>query len=104
MRWSQLKKKLQDRFARSVGTSVDLNQTRYRHSHDQEGEFWISFRGTRIFSSGSLSYLSSLETLAAKNRSDGATLSQAYEQAWPIMLVFPELICASLAACFYWSR
>lgn len=80
-----LKKKLQDRFAKSVAASIDLNQTRYRHSHDQEGEFWISFRGIEIFSAGSLSYLSSLGALAAKNRADGATPAQAYELAWPVM-------------------
>jgi hypothetical protein len=85
MRWSQLKKQLHDRFARSVAASIDLNQTRYRHSHDQEGEFWISFRGSRIFSAGSLSYLSSLGALAAKNRADGSTPAQAYELAWPVM-------------------
>lgn len=85
MRWSQLKKQLQDRFARSVAASIDLNQTRYRHSHDQEGEFWISLHGSRIFSVGSLSYLSSLGALTAKNRADGATPAQAFELAWPVM-------------------
>jgi hypothetical protein len=85
MRWSQLKKQLQDRFAKNVAASIDLNQTRYRHSHDQEGEFWISLHGSRIFSAGSLSYLSSLGHLTAKNRADGSTSAQAYELAWPIM-------------------
>lgn len=85
MRWSQLKKQLQGRIARSVVASVDLNQTRYRHSHDEEGEFWISFHGSRIFSTGSLSYLSSLAALTAKNRADGSTPAQAYELAWPVM-------------------
>jgi hypothetical protein len=85
MRWSQLKKQLQDRFATSVAASIDLNQTRYRHSHDHEGEFWINLHGSRIFSAGSLSYLSSLGALTAKNRADGSTPAQAYELAWPVM-------------------
>jgi hypothetical protein len=85
MRWTQLRKQLQDRFATSVTASVDLNQTRYRHSHDQEGEFWISVRGSRIFSAGSLSYLCSLGALAANSQQDGASPAQAYEQAWPVM-------------------
>jgi hypothetical protein len=85
MRWSQLKKQLHDRIAKSVVASIDLNQTRYRHSHDEEGEFWISFQGSRIFSTGSLSYLSSLAALTAKNRTDGSTPAQAYELAWPVM-------------------
>ncbi|MCM2565199.1 hypothetical protein O3301_01085 [Janthinobacterium sp. SUN211] len=85
MRWSQLKKQLHDRIAKSVVASIDLNQTRYRYSHDEEGEFWISFHGSRIFSTGSLSYLSSLAALTAKNRADGSTPAQAYELAWPVM-------------------
>jgi len=85
MRWSQLKKQLQARFASSVAASIDLNQTRYRHSHDQEGEFWISYHGSRIFNAGSLSYLSSLGALTAENRADGSSPAQACELAWPIM-------------------
>lgn len=85
MRWSQLKKQLQDRFAKSIAATIDLNQTRYRHSHDQEGEFWISFRGSRMFSAGSLTYLSSLGAETSKNRAAGATSAQAYELAWPVM-------------------
>lgn len=85
MQWSQLKKQLQTRFAPSVAGRIDLNQTRYRNSHDQEGEFWITLDKTRIFSSGSLSYLSSLGALTAKHRDEGATPAEAFERAWPIM-------------------
>jgi hypothetical protein len=82
MQWSQLKKQLQTRMAESVSGSIDLHQTRYRHSHDQEGEFWITLGKSRIFSSGSLSYLSSLGELAAKHRDEGASPAQAFERAW----------------------
>jgi hypothetical protein len=85
MQWSQLKKQLKDRFAGSVAASIDLNQTRYRHSHDQEGEFWISFSGSRIFSAGSMTYLSALADLAAKHKAEGATPAEAYEKAWTVM-------------------
>lgn len=85
MRWSQLKKQLQNRFAKSIEASIDLHQTRYRHSHDEEGEFWITLHGSRIFSSGSLSYLGLLGDLTATNRADGSTPAQAYELAWPVM-------------------
>lgn len=85
MQWSQLKKQIQARFAISVAANIDLNQTRYRHSHDQEGEFWISVCGSRIFSAGSLSYLRSLGKLTAKNRANGYSPGQAYTIAWPVM-------------------
>lgn len=85
MQWSQLKKHLQTRMAESVSGSIELHQTRYRHSHDQEGEFWITSNKDRIFSSGSLSYLSSLGKLTAEHRTAGASPAQAYERAWPLM-------------------
>lgn len=82
MQWSQLKKQLQTRMAESVSGSIDLYQTRYRHSHDQEGEFWIMLGKSRIFSSGSLSYLDLLGKLAAKHRDEGASPAQAVTRAW----------------------
>lgn len=65
--------------------SLDFNQTRYRHSHDQEGEFWITFQKDRVFSAGSLTYLVELgkRTTAAHER--GATWAQAYDEAFPVM-------------------
>lgn len=82
MQWSQLKKQLQTRMAESVSGGIDMHQTRYRHSHDQEGEFWITLGKSRIFSSGSLSYLSSLGKLAAKHRDEGASPAHAFDRAW----------------------
>ena len=82
MQWSQLKKQLQTRMAESISGGIDMHQTRYRHSHDQEGEFWITLGKSRIFSSGSLSYLSSLGKLAAKHRDEGASPVQAFDRAW----------------------
>jgi hypothetical protein len=85
MRWSQLRKQLKDRFAPSVANKVDFNQTRYRHSHDQEGEFWITLGKERIFSAGSMSYLSTLWQVTAAHKQNGATPAEAYNQAWPEM-------------------
>jgi len=85
MQWSQLKKQLESRFAKGVAARVALHQTRYRHSHDQEGEFWITLDKNRIFSSGSLSYLTSLSALTAKHRGEGDTTAHAYKRAWPIL-------------------
>lgn len=84
MRWSQLKKQLQTRMAESVLGSIDMHQTRYRHSHDEEGEFWIMLGKSRIFSSGSLSFLSSLGKLAAKHRDEGTSRALSFDRAWTI--------------------
>lgn len=85
MRWSQLRKQVKQRIAESVADSIDVNQTRYRHAHDQEGEFWITCGEDRIFSAGSVSYLSTLSKSAAENRDKGASRAEAYEQAWQVV-------------------
>jgi hypothetical protein len=85
MQWSKLKKHVKDRIAASLASSIEINQTRYRHSHDQEGEFWITFGKERIFSAGSLSYLSTLGQVVSENRANGVPLADAYKQAWPVL-------------------
>lgn len=85
MQWSKLKKQVKERIAKCLANSIEINQTRYRHSHDQEGEFWITFGKERIFSAGSLTYLSKLGQIVSDNRANGAPLAEAYKQAWPIL-------------------
>jgi len=85
MQWSQLKKQLKTRIADGLAGSLDVHQTRYRHAHDQEGEFWMTFDRDRIFSAGSLSYLSALGKMTAQSMREGATPAQAYTKAWPAM-------------------
>ena len=83
MQWSQLKTQLKARIATSVAGAIDLHQTRYRHSHDEEGEFWITLRKERIFNAGSLSYLRTLGQVSAEHQANGATWAEAYTQTWP---------------------
>ncbi|WP_321530411.1 hypothetical protein [uncultured Desulfuromonas sp.] len=85
MRWSQLRKRLRDRFAESVRKRVDVHQTRYRNSHDQEGELWFSIDGSRLFSSGSATYLSKLGSLVEESHAKGASWAEAYDKSWPVM-------------------
>jgi hypothetical protein len=42
MQWSQLKKRIEERLAKSVRSRVVLGSTTYRHSHDMEGRGWIA--------------------------------------------------------------
>lgn len=56
MKWSQLKKRIEDNFAASVHGRVKVWSTRYRHAHDQDGEAWITFDGQRVISLATFSY------------------------------------------------
>jgi hypothetical protein len=56
MKWSQLKKRIEDGMADSVRGRVQIWTTRYRHAHDDEGEAWITIDGERTQSFGSLTY------------------------------------------------
>ncbi|WP_137109530.1 hypothetical protein [Rhodobacter sp. SY28-1] len=56
MRWSKLKQLIEDGFADSVKGRVEIWTTRYRHSHDQEGECWITIDGVRLHSMGSMRF------------------------------------------------
>ncbi|MGR3838045.1 MAG: SF0329 family protein [Cognatishimia sp.] len=57
MRWSKLKQRIEAGFADSAKGRVEIWSTRYRKSHDQEGEAWITIDGQRVYSMGSLTYL-----------------------------------------------
>ena len=57
MMWSKLKQRIEEGFANSAKGRVEVWSTRYRNSHDQEGEAWITLDKTRIHSMGTLTYL-----------------------------------------------
>ena len=56
MKWSQLKKRIEDSMVDSIRGRVQIWSTRYRHAHDDEGEARITIDGKRIQSFGSLTY------------------------------------------------
>jgi hypothetical protein len=68
-----------------VRKRVDVHQTRYRNAHDEEGELWFSVDGSRLFSSGSATYLSKLGFLVEESHAKGASWAEAYDKAWPVM-------------------
>lgn len=57
MKWSQLKKRIEATFADAVAGRVEVWNTRYRKSHDAEGEAWITIDGQRVWSMGTYAYL-----------------------------------------------
>jgi len=56
MQWSQLKKRFEDTFAESVQGRVRIWATRYRDSHDQAGECWVTFDKEQIINMADLTY------------------------------------------------
>lgn len=56
MKWSQLKKRLEATFADSVSGRVEVWNTRYRKSHDAEGEAWITVDKKRVSSMATYTY------------------------------------------------
>jgi hypothetical protein len=48
MKWSQLKKQIEGKFADSICGRVEVWNTRYRKAHDQEGELWITIDKKRV--------------------------------------------------------
>jgi hypothetical protein len=56
MKWSQLKKRIEDNFADSVKGRVEVWNTRYRKAHDDEGKAWITIDKQRVFSIGTYTY------------------------------------------------
>lgn len=65
MKWSHLKNQIETKFADSIAGRVEVWNTRYRKSHDQEGEAWITFDKERICSMGAYTFYKEawLETL-----------------------------------------
>jgi hypothetical protein len=70
MKWSQLKKRIEGTFADSVRGRVEVFETRYRESHDQEPEFWMALGGQRFISMGCLTYHVRLAAREYEMRSD----------------------------------
>jgi hypothetical protein len=50
MRWSQLRKQVEELFADGVKGRVQLHSTGYHHFHDGEGRYWITIDGQEIAS------------------------------------------------------
>lgn len=57
MKWSQLKNRIEETFADSIRGRVEVWNTRYRESHDGEGEAWITIDKERVFSMACYTYL-----------------------------------------------
>ena len=68
MMWSQLKKRTEENFAISLQGRLEIFNTRYRKSHDQEGEGWITFDEKKIYNFASISYLIEFEKKAYEIR------------------------------------
>lgn len=56
MRWSQLKKRIEETFAERVKGRVEVFVTRYRHAHDGAGEAWVTIDGAQVSCMSEIAY------------------------------------------------
>lgn len=78
MKWSKLKQRLEERFAPEVAGRISLLATRYRESHDAEGELLVTLDGEKIYGAGYYDYL--LAFGAAKRRGTAADVDVLAQQ------------------------
>lgn len=74
MKWSRVKKRVEDSLAESVRGRVQFWTTRYRHSHDEVGEGWITLDRVRVASMGTQTYLNEYYATAHRLRVDRGCL------------------------------
>ncbi len=72
MKWSKLKKRIEDGFADSVRGRVEVLATRYRDSHDAAGEVWVTIDGNKVFGAADFSYYKEHGAEAARFERNGA--------------------------------
>lgn len=92
MKWSQLKKRFEANFADAVKGRVEVWATRYRSSHDQVGECWVTLDKQKVISMATLTFYKEYYGEANRIREQGGCLDftdpeqaggyyQAYDEA-----------------------
>lgn len=70
MKWSKLKQRLEERFAPEIGKRIRIHVTRYRESHDAEGELLVTLDGEKIYGAAFLAYYQDSLLLRASLRAE----------------------------------
>jgi hypothetical protein len=81
MRWSQLRKGIEDRVTPRLRSRVQLHSTRYRRSADQEGRAWITVDGREVWTMATAVHLVPLWQRAADVAAADEQLSQVEANA-----------------------
>ncbi|MGR3795424.1 SF0329 family protein [Vannielia sp. SX4] len=94
MKWSKLKQRAEAQFADSLRGRIEVWTTRYRGSHDQVGESWITVDGKRIFSAGTLrfwaQYWDARAGLRATQSNEPTTLDEMFARERAIEVSLAE--------------
>lgn len=69
MRWSRLKQNVEPRFVPSLRGRVEVHVTRYRATHDGEGEFWLTLDGEKIYGAAYYRWLAASQARPDKQAS-----------------------------------
>lgn len=81
MKWSQLKKKVEDGFAESLAGRVEVWRTRYRSTEDEPGEAWVTLDAKRVWSMGGRTFEREHERLVAEMEASRGTAMPVYADA-----------------------
>lgn len=79
MKWSQLKKQIEEKFAEPVVGRVEVWNTRYRRAHDQAGEAWITIDIECRISVSDYTYIN--EVCLEQDRIEGAERTGVFDVA-----------------------
>ncbi|MCB1044719.1 MAG: hypothetical protein KDC35_17380 [Acidobacteria bacterium] len=86
MRWSKLKKVIEEGFAPSIAGRVTLLTTRYRHAHDQEGRWALLIDGKEVGGMGCIVADREERDLIQKARlEEGVSASSAQAKAMAVL-------------------
>src|SRR5258708_11901754 len=68
MKWSRLKKLVEERLAPTVHGRISLHQARYRRTREEVGRVWLSIDGREVISFNTNSYVAKRAALGAEIR------------------------------------
>ena len=70
MKWTKLKQIVEGRFTPEAIGRVEVDTTRYRHAHDDEGEFFITLDGNKIYGSAYYQYTAARFDMCSEHGSE----------------------------------
>lgn len=97
MQWSKLKQRIENGFADCAKGRVEVWTTRYRRSHDEEGEGWITIDKNRVHSMATLSYFAEFHEQATALRQSWACPDFRNDATWDTYVLAGDVAKAHLA-------
>lgn len=84
MKWSRLKKVLENSICDKLKKRISINLTHYRAVHEPESRFWITYNGKEIISISKMQWLNEWVKIRKEYRENGGTENE-YDYATNVM-------------------